>query len=121
MKEGGSEGCKPSFVFNHHNQIMDLCKRMSGGLEAVSKLHPDQVMYLRYEDLARRPVAVSQLVYNFLGLDFDEETRQVVERIVKRQRFDGKIDSGRLLMDAATSWPQALISACGNLVKYGYI
>lgn len=58
--------CQASFVNDHHGAVIDLCKRMSGGLQAVASMDPAQVHYLRYEDLARQPMEVTRIVYDFL-------------------------------------------------------
>lgn len=113
--------CQASFVNDHHGAVIDLCKRMSGGLQAVASMDPSQVHYLRYEDLARQPVEVTRIVYDFLGIPFTPEVSEKVNRVAARQIFDDHIDPSRLLIDAATSWPQDVVKACSNLVAYGYI
>ena len=112
--------CERSFVHNHYEQVVDVCKRMAGGIAAVTKMRKDQVMFLRYEDLARSPVLVVKMIYGFLGIPFTDRQRKTVEAISKRQQFDKHIDPSEMLSDAS-NWPKEVVEACASLVTYGYL
>jgi len=78
---------------------------MAGGIETVSKMDKKQVLFLRFEDLARSPVLVAKMVHGFLGIPFTEEQERVVQNISLRQRFDTRIDASEMLQDAS-NWPK---------------
>ncbi|XP_076456615.1 carbohydrate sulfotransferase 1-like isoform X2 [Babylonia areolata] len=48
-----------------------VCRQMDDDVDAVTELqprYPNRVKILRYETLAERPIALSQLLYHYLGL-----------------------------------------------------
>ena len=86
----------------------------------MSKMDKKQVLFLRFEDLARSPILVAKMVYGFLGIPFTEEQRRAVQNITQRQRFDKSIDASEMLQDAG-NWPKEVVEACASIVTYGYL
>lgn len=75
-------------------QFIDRWKDTVRAVEAVQKLHPDQVRTVRLEDLVRDHARETRLLCDFLGVPFDLE------------RLAGYRDFGRRLVYEWETWKQ---------------
>lgn len=59
-----------------------LCQRMKGDFEVALKMvggdFPERIQFLRYEELADRPLQVSEKIYSFLHLNWTASVRENV-------------------------------------------
>lgn len=56
------------------------------GWRAEALMNPDQVLWVRYEDLKADPVSQVKRIARFIGVDADDDS--LIERVVASSRFD---------------------------------
>lgn len=58
-----------------------LCERLSSDLqekELLTRLFPDRIMTVKYENLARNPIETSQNIYDFIDVEMTSRTKLLV-------------------------------------------
>ena len=59
----------------------NLCGRLEKDIIEADRLsitHPGRVLTIKYEDLARQPIEISEQLYNFIGVPMSPETKQFI-------------------------------------------
>jgi hypothetical protein len=89
-----------------------LCAKMRTDLAVAQKLtelRPDQIIMLRYEDLATAPVQTVQELHKFLKIELPADVIGWIEYTTHAQRSDGSIGTRRSNATAvATRWQSEL-------------
>ncbi len=75
-------------------------QRMRSGIDELDKLNPEDSLILKYEDLVRDIKGTSQLLTQFLGIDYSDEMVDFHEHV--KIKFDGKVNYGEPLKSSNT-------------------
>ena len=90
-----------------------LCSKMRTDLavaQRLKELRKDQIILIRYEDLAISPVHTVKELYNFLKIELPEEVVSWIKYTTHAQKSDGSIGTRRSNSTAvATRWKTELL------------